>query len=86
MPKIIASRSITKVAMTMRRAPAKRRPSTTARKPGRAALGWGGMGAISSRAARLARNVTTSKANAVATPDSWINTPAKAGPTTLTAW
>ena len=56
------------------------------RRVGRPASGWGGIGAISSRATRLAANVATSRAKAVATPANAIRTPANTGPATETVW
>ena len=59
-PKTIALMSTTNVASTSRRRRAKRSPSATAAKLGRAAPGAGGMGEISRSATITDANVTTS--------------------------
>ena len=86
MPKTIASKSMANVASTILRERAKRSPSATAPRPGRAAPGCGGIGAISRTAAIEAVNVTTSKEKAQATPASWTRMPPKIGPATATVW
>jgi len=86
MPKTMASKSMAKVARMIRRSIAKRRPSRIDCRLGRAAPGWGGIGAIRRSAARLATKVATSRAKAVATPATAMRMPAKMDPATETVW
>lgn len=61
-PKIIASRSMTRLPRIARRCRANRSPSAIAARPGRVTLPSGGSGRIANSAVRVAANVTASTA------------------------
>jgi hypothetical protein len=85
-PKIMASRSMTKVASITRRSIANRNPSRIAARPGRVVPPSGGSGAILHTAKIDAANDRTSTPYAAGRPATAIRTPPTAGPTTDAAW
>ena len=85
-PKIIASRSMTKVDRMTRRRAANRGPSTTAEMPGRAMSPMGGSGEMASNPTMTPTNVSASRRYAVGGPAVAMTSPPIAGPTIEVAW